>query len=274
MQRRGSESSKGRGSGLRPFWVVPPSGEANKIESGTSGEVLQLQLGVANKASVAHIKDTYSLGDGAFNACPCLVTLLKSRLLLFEASLLQGEVFVCRGLEMEATRLNSGFGTEGADRASEAILLVETHRDRGIALVIDGRRPSATGFALGTSNGLGLPVHDKVCDVIAVLLVCLQTGIWTHGSNQFDAVLRLTVDEVIDGDIASIDEMFGRQEPLLIECLMNLGQGLKVWLSGGGGFNMGQEVGRVGITTFGQVDFATDPARGAFAAEAGLNVVG
>ena len=59
--------------------------DTQEVDSRGSGQLLQVVFGLANETCVAEVGTAHGLRNGAFNARPLLVELLKVRGLLTEA---------------------------------------------------------------------------------------------------------------------------------------------------------------------------------------------
>src|SRR5262245_13993534 len=92
-------------------------------------------------------------------------------------------------LQREFSRLSLGVGAQGAMGAGATVALMKIDMDDGIAPAIMSRMPGYVGVPCRARDGLGLPVHTKRADIIALSCPGLPTHIGADRPHQIDLML-------------------------------------------------------------------------------------
>jgi hypothetical protein len=129
-------------------------------------------------------------------------------------------------------------------------------------------------MSLWTASLLLLPINLKSGAIEPIWRLGLPTTVGQNRTHQLDVVGLWRLNQQRGINIAGIEQMFFGSQAFILEGLMNhWGHGT---IRGGGArrFNLGNQVGGIGITTFRQVNFVAGSLGLAFATEARLYLIG
>ena len=150
----------------------------------------------------------------------------------------------------------------------------ELDLDDLVCPVVNGRSPTAAGVPLRTGGQLLFPIDEKVTGIEAGLLTGLPVEVlagWTH---QINLVVPLALHQEFCVDIASIDNMFGRQKLFALKLGMNGCRHGIIRDRSRCGFHMGHNQWQMSFTGFSQMHFVSNPGRASFLAVMSLFVIG
>jgi hypothetical protein len=116
-----------------------------------------------------------------------------------------------------------------------------------------GLAPVAAGLAVGAGDLLAVPVDAELSEVKAVLVAGLPAGVWRQRADQLDAVVGAGVQDVVDADIAGVDEMLGGQQVGSCQVGVAAGDGVDVVGGRHGRCDVHDQVGPVGLAGLGEV---------------------
>jgi hypothetical protein len=109
-----------------------------------------------------------------------------------------------------------------------------------------GLSPVAAGVAVGAGDLLAVPVDVEPGEVKAILVAGLPAGVRRQWADQFDAMVGAGGQEVIDADVAGVDQVLVGQQVGVGEVGVAGGDGVDVIGSGHGGGDVHDQVGRSG----------------------------
>jgi hypothetical protein len=143
-----------------------------------------------------------------------------------------------------------------------------------IFAVVDRRSPTAAGMPFRTGGRVLLPINTKLTHIDAAIGVGLPFHIWTPGSNHFNAVLVLAGNQDRCGDISRVEQVLAWGECRFLKISVDRFRHHLIGDRSRGRRDMGDEMGTILITGFGQMDFVPSPPRLALFAVAGFLIVG
>src|SRR5712691_6648939 len=232
-------------------------------------------LGLTNVARAAHVKGTHSLRDGGFDPFSSSILPRKCGSLLSTAGGLQGFMLFVRTHSDQSTGSRRARGGTGSQtRTDGAIFGGELDLDDLVFSVVDGGSPTAAGMPFRTGGRVVLPVNAKLTYIDAVIGVGLPFHIRTPRSNHFNTILLLTRDQDWCGDISRVEQVLAWGECRFLKiCVDRFGHHL-ISRRSRGRCDMGDEMGMILITGFGQMDFVPGPPCLALFAVACFLIVG
>jgi hypothetical protein len=134
--------------------------------------------------------------------------------------------------------------------------------------------PARASLALGADGDLSFPIDHKLSCSKPFCSYRLPTGISGNWTDQINAMLLLTGDQVVRRDISCIDKMLIGTKTTLNQIALNGRERFKIACGGRGGEHIGDQMRQIIITGFGQMYFVTGPLSLAFLAVASIWVVG
>ncbi len=188
-----------------------PIGDAIEIESGSGQSMLQGGFGQAEITSTAEASVADGVGEGAFNASPGGIGMLKGGSVLFTTPLLDG-LMLRLGTQREVARCIGRTGATGAERTGGTMAGCEADVNDRIAVLVMGLRPFLRGMALWTGDAFGLPVDEKMGHVVGFGGEGLPAMVRGHGSNHVELVVVLALGQQATIHIAGIEEVLGGQQ--------------------------------------------------------------
>jgi hypothetical protein len=165
---------------------------------------------------------------------------------------LQHFVFSLRA-KVDHARFSGRFGTVSTTATSQTIRPVKGDLNDGIAPAILTGIPAFAGVPLGASHRLAIPVNLKTSDGETLSGLGLPTGVGGNRIHQVKPIVSLTGQHLPGSDISGIDQMFGRQQSLLGQSGVDAGGDMDIGGGGRGGFHVGDQVGGVRVTGFGDM---------------------
>ena len=167
-------------------------------------------------ARSAQVKGARALQDSTFNTRTCLVALFEFLSGLALAGGLQGLVLGL-WLEMKHTCLDFRFGALGSTLTAGTILTIKLDLYDLTDCFICASMPTATHFALGTSNALSFPIHNKKGDVKALPGSGLPTKVRRRRAIQINRVLGMAAYQIICIDIDTVYKVLAGQKALFVQ---------------------------------------------------------
>jgi hypothetical protein len=142
-----------------------------------------------------------------------------------------------------------------------------------IGTVIHGWRPADAGIPAWARRPLLLPIDLEVARITSLCGLRWPLTIGAHRTEPLHAVLTLAGDQQFGVEVARIDEMRGRQQPLTCERLVDMGCGRTIADGPSGGFHMGHDVRCIVLAGLGHMDCIPHPRRRLLVAVPGLDVI-
>ncbi len=269
------------GSGPVHGLVGEPGVVADEVDRGGGEVVLQAGLGQAQVAGAADAGDVGGLAHGALDSGPDLVVVLPLVAALLGAGLLDGLVDVA-GAQRQLASGPGGGGAPGFRRACPAGGGVEPDHD-GFGAALGARAPAGAGGALRAADLVGVPVDGERGGGVAAG-PRLGGGVGQQRAEQGDPA-GPGGEQQVGGGVAGIHDVLAGEQVLRVEAVVD-GFGHRHIRHGGrGGGHMGDQVrcgGSAGVRVvlagggagLGEVGLVAGPARAAFLAVAGIQVVG
>lgn len=127
--------------------------------------------------------------------------------------------------------------------------------------------------ALRANRRLDCPINLKGVEGKRARSMGLPTGIWSGWTDHAYAEIGLTIGQEVAGRITAIDQMFIRQQILLLQIRMDVRQHVIVAGGGRGGFDMDNQVRAIVVSGFGEMRLIADPTYLVFDLKAGLRIV-
>ena len=162
-----------------------------------------------NVPTAAQIKTPYPLGHCTLCPCPERILRFELRRLLALPRGLE-RLVVHLGLHRELAGCLGGGGPCLAGGAGTTGRPVKPDADDGLAGLTLPCGPFDTALALGALGLLRLPVDHKGVEVIAVPVPLLPTRGAQRGPYDIDLMVYLGTDQDVRDDIATVDEVVGR----------------------------------------------------------------
>ena len=159
-----------------------------------------------------------------------------------------------------------------AARTRTAIGRCEADIDAVIAAVVNALCPLATGLPLRTDGLASLPVNTEVLDAEAGRGACLPAMIMSRRSKELHAIFGGCRHEELRVEIAGVDDVDLRQQPLLLQGAMHARRNLAIGHGCGGCLDVGDQIWRIVFARLGEVHFITDPASGVLPPEVGIQI--
>src|SRR5258708_23850846 len=184
---------------------------AHQIDRNGGHDMLHLRFVQAIIACASYPHSSYRLGKRSLDACSRLIRLSEHWGLLFLSPPLQG--FMSRlWTHMQDPTGCRGFRALAADRTRSARLSGKNHFPSLPCLA-----PSGTGLPLGTGRFLGLPIELEMRHIKALACFGLPTIVREDRIDQCDAIALLAPHQQLSINVASIHDLFLRQELMLGE---------------------------------------------------------
>ena len=140
--------------------------------------------------------------------------------------------------------------------------------------MIAGQRPVDAGLAGRADHLFGLPVDDEGGQIESLARLGLPADIRAHRTEQFDAMPGLAGHPQIGVDVTGIGEVGGGRQAFIHQRLLDRGCQITVGDRRKSGFDVNDQMRRVGVAGFGDVDFVAGPSGAALATVAGIGIVG
>lgn len=176
--------------------------------------MLEMRLCQPKVATLAQIEGSHPLRDGSFNACTNGIALFKFLSGLSLPGRLNG-LMLSLWMERDLTRVAWCGRTLRPARTGQTLLLAKLDLDTSAPMGIVRPLPFAAGFALRTGHAMKLSVNHKVAHAKALPRTPLPTRIHNDGTQQFDAVLQRTADQMRTIYISRIQRVFRGQQMLV-----------------------------------------------------------
>jgi hypothetical protein len=203
--------------------------------------MLQVRLGLPDRAGVTQVKDADCLREGAFNPGAVGIAPLEVVRLLTGPGGVQS-VELSLGAQGERPRGGGRPRAAAADRAGLAGCLGKLHPDNGLALSLAMGMPADPALSARAGDRPCLPIDRELFLGEALARTRLPV---LRGGRRTDQITTqgLTLHQEPRIDLPGIHQMLTRQETLPGKVLLHLRQGPLVGPRGDGGLHLGHQVG-------------------------------
>ena len=154
------------------------------------------------------------------------------------------------------------------------ILGGEADLDDFVASIVKGRGPTDAGVSLRTSCVFCLPVNHKMAGIKPLKHAGLPLVIGSGWSNDLNFIVLLARDEGLGRDITGVKEMLTGSQTFLLKVSMNGFDHCFIGARRRSGCDVGNQMRRVFLSGFGQMDLVSYPRRTPLFAVTRLAIVG
>jgi hypothetical protein len=217
-----SKRGKGRPASARAWHFHQPGNRTYQVDSRRNDQMLETRFGHPNVPAPPQITDPYTLGKHTFYARASGIGSLKVALFLPVSGFLYSLVVLTMAQRQFAA---SRFGA-GALRTDGTITttgLRKRYVDDGLPMPIACRFPFPAEMPLGTAYLLLFPITGKAGRIESSFFSCLPASISWDWSKQRNRE-RAALEEACPIDVTRIEQVFSRQELVVLERSMNSSQ--------------------------------------------------